>query len=98
MKSLLLSVCLCSCAYGVSNDAPQTYGLTYPPAASDASPPPDDPNADPGNDPIETGCFIQNIWGPDGQSAPPISYIVICDGRPFSVRDLVDPGPDGYKK
>lgn len=99
MRSILYFVmigCL-NCAYTEVEKA-TTYGHTYPPASSDASAPPYDPNADPGNDMYETGCFIQNIWGPNGQSSPPISYIVICNGRPFSVQDLIDPPPNDYHK
>ena len=97
MKSLLLSVFLCSCAYGVSNDAPQTYGHTKPSTDTSDAGVPYDPNADPGNDMYETGCFIQNVWGPNGHSSPPIGYIVICDGVAYSPKDLIDPPPDGQK-
>jgi hypothetical protein len=80
---------LCSCAYGSAEPPQKVYGHHY--AEDGAAPmPPDDPNGNPANDMYQTGCFTEVI---QNAGAPPSTFL-ICNGIPFNIKDIVDPGPE----
>lgn len=94
MRFLILLPICAGCAFGINEQPTEVYGHHTPESYDGGSTPSNDTYE---NDMYNTGCFIQNVWGPNGQADPPVGYVVICNGRPFSAQDLIDPPPNDYK-